>query len=170
MPPNDRSKAAPSPGLRELAQPGSNRITGDVRRSHTDLSVVLHQDGAIPPLEDMANAVVAGVEPLRISTVQTPHSFTEIRLGRLDQKVRMVVHQAVRQGGPSQSTTHCLKTLQIEAAVDVIEINRRSVIPPSENVIDGARFVVARLPGHSLSSTPAGAIAPPRRSRSTARI
>jgi hypothetical protein len=63
--------------------------------------VIALDDGCVvSALEQVAFETVPPVEPSRVDTVERVHSFGEVRLGRGDDQVEVIAHQAVCDAFP----------------------------------------------------------------------
>src|SRR4051794_7642006 len=104
----------------------------------------MHGPATEPALKEMADARPALVEGLRVETMQRVHPAPEVRLGRLDQHVHMVRHQAVRKAVPSELLHDTVKQLQIPLAILVVEKDQAPFNPAGEYVPDPRRNFVSR--------------------------
>jgi hypothetical protein len=87
----------------------------------------------------MPRQSITPVEPLRIDPIQAPHSAGKVRLGRFQQKVVVVAHQAIGieqpvllSDLPPQQTEETLPIL-------VIEEDRLAPIAPGSHVVHSSR-------------------------------
>jgi hypothetical protein len=88
-----------SRGERELTprpagKADAGRVLVDVRDDLVEIPLVLDHLALEPPLEEVADAVVAAVEADRVQAVQALHPGGELRLGRVNDEVEVVVEQA----------------------------------------------------------------------------
>jgi hypothetical protein len=97
----------------------------------------------------MAYAAVPEVEDLCVPALEKPHPLAEVGVGRLNQEVDMVVHEAVAQAAPSKPAGGGLQPAEVEPAISIVAVDGLTVISASEHVVDPAGLVLARLPGHS---------------------
>jgi hypothetical protein len=67
--------------------------------------------------------------------LQPLHPLDQIRLGRLDKKVVMVIHQYPSMHLPACLSTRISHTLQKKSPILFIQKNRRSPIPPSHHMV-----------------------------------
>lgn len=70
-------------------------VEKDVARGFGELRVAVDHDGGESAEEDVSSLGMPPVEPLRVATVQPLHPNGERRLGRRDEEVVVVSHQAV---------------------------------------------------------------------------
>jgi hypothetical protein len=141
-----------------------DRILDDVLERRLVLILGLDHLRPEPPAEDVIYAPVAVVEAARVPAVEVAHPVGEIRLGRLDEKVIVVAHQAARVDAPAVAVHDPVQEVDEERAVAVVEDDRRLVVAPRRNVIKRARSEVAQWPTHiatvAIAGTPDGARAP----------
>jgi hypothetical protein len=85
----------------------------------------------------MTDPAVAAIERLGVNTVQPPHAPRKIRLGRLDQQVIVVSHQA--KGTQPPTLLHHLAAEPVQEALAVLAVqkDRLSPITTGGHVIDG---------------------------------
>jgi hypothetical protein len=81
--------------VREFHHTGANRVQDDVSADLQEMSVLLDNDGLVSALEKVSGPPIAVVEELGIDAVQLAHAEGEISVRRLDEKMIVVVHEAV---------------------------------------------------------------------------
>src|SRR5919201_4588847 len=91
----------PPPLGRDLRQAGAHRVLNHVVERVGVLLVALDQARAETAAEDVVGAAVDFVERTRVAAVQVAHSLRQVRLGRLDDEVVMVSHQAIGVDAPA---------------------------------------------------------------------
>jgi hypothetical protein len=84
----------------------TRRILVNVRRDVLEVTLVLDDAALEAPLEEVAHALVAAVEPHRVDTVQAPHPLRELGLGRVDEQVEVVVEEAPDHDLPAVTPLH----------------------------------------------------------------
>lgn len=63
-------------------------------------------------LEYMADPLVATIEGLSVNAVQMPHAHGKIAVGRLNQEMVVVVHEAISMTNPVESINSTFKQQQ----------------------------------------------------------
>lgn len=61
---------------------------------------LLDKDRFVAPLKHMAHSTMPTIETLCIDTVELAHALRQVALGRLNDKVVMIAHQAIVLDGP----------------------------------------------------------------------
>jgi hypothetical protein len=147
-PADRRVVATPSPFARRPHESGANGVEHDVAGQLEQVRVALDELAVKPALEEVASVVVAPVEPLRVHTVQPVHSARDIWFRRLDEKVIVIRHQAIRVASPSQELDDLPEQLEEPEPVAGIGENLLLAVPPRRHVIRGAVSLESRRPGH----------------------
>ncbi len=62
----------------------------------------VHDQGLVAAAEQMAEQLVAAVEPARVSAQKPFHARNQVRLGRFDHQVKMIRHEAVGMNLPAR--------------------------------------------------------------------
>jgi hypothetical protein len=96
----------------------------------------------------MADTTVPLVEALRIDAVQPLHPACQPAVRGLQQKMNMVVHQAVGETAPPSSLDRETEQAQVCPPIDVVEIDRLLGIPARIHVVDASLDFLAGSPGH----------------------
>ena len=65
------------------------------------VAFLLHKQSFVAALSKMPHPAVAAVEPLSVNSIELPHPGRKIPLGGLNQKMVMVVHEAVDVHNPA---------------------------------------------------------------------
>jgi len=94
-----------------------------------EVFVAVDHAGVEAPLEEVADAVVAAVEALRMEAVESLHSRGEGGLCRLDHEVKVVVEQDPRVQHPVEAALDVLQGLLPPATIDVVEHDRPLLDP-----------------------------------------
>src|SRR5947208_1761643 len=74
----------------------------------------------VPALEAVALPVGPAVEERRIVRVQALHSAREGRIGRLDDQMNVVRHQAVSEDAPTEDIDDAQQHHEVDLAVPVV--------------------------------------------------
>lgn len=91
----------------------------------------------------MANATVRAVEALRIDPVELAHAAAEIGRRGLDQKMIVIVHEAIGVAGPALPLDRRREQREESPPVVVVEKDRGPRIAPRHDVIDRAWILYA---------------------------
>ena len=84
------------------------------------MRVFLHQNRREAPLEQMPDPMMASIRGLRIPPVELAHPLREIRPGRLDQQMVVIVHQTIGTAAPAEAIDDMGQECQEYAPVLVI--------------------------------------------------
>jgi len=103
---------------------------------------------------------VPPVDFAREAPMQALHALAEIRLGRLDHQVDVVVHQAVAQTAPPLRAYDALEKREIPAPIHVVHEQHPPVDPTRIHVVDGAGLFFTRSPRHATHSPEPTNLAP----------
>ena len=154
--------AAPRPTRRLAAQPGADRVRGDVRGRRRNLARIPEPDGAVAALEQMPAATVAVVELLRIGPVESPHPDIQVRLGCLEQQMHVVVHKAVGEAEPRVPLHRDAQQPQVLAPVPVAREDPALIVAAGVHVVDAACDELSGLARHVRSRRRPTTFAPRR--------
>ena len=106
--------------------------------------------------EQVADAIVAVVEPLGVEPVQPAHSRAEVRVRRHQRQVVVGVHQAVRVEAPAVAVDDVAEQDQEPVAILVGDEHGRLVVPANAHVVVGAGGLHSESSGHAdVRRTPA---------------
>ena len=96
-------QAAPAIGGhgRRFHQPRADRIEMDVVAYTSQRHRILHQQGLVSSLKEMATLPSVTVEPRRICALQPVHAIDEVRFRRLQRQMVMVRHDDIRVDAPA---------------------------------------------------------------------
>jgi hypothetical protein len=114
--------------------------------------VALDDPGGEAVAEEVAAALVAAVEALRVDAVQTLHALGEAAELRLDDDVVVVRHQAEDVAAPLVTRDHVGEEAQEEAAFVVVQEDRGTGYSTHRHVVDaGIRELAPRAPRHAAT-------------------
>jgi hypothetical protein len=108
-------------------------VVADVRLGCRELLLVLDRAASVAVTPEVAGAVVARVEPLRIAAVEALHAGGEVGHGGVDEQVVVRAEEREREHGPVEVGD--IVEQQVEEATAV------------EIVVEGGRAVDAARPG-----------------------
>ena len=92
---------------------------------------------------------MAIIELPAVEPVQTLHPGTEVRLGRLDEQMDVVVHQAVREAVPLRPRDGEAKRGQVQPPIIVVAIDQAFGVAASEDVMDPVRDLLPWFACHT---------------------
>ena len=134
-----RRVAAPGPVGHVAHDARAHRVKHHVARDLEQVALALHQDGLEPALEHMPHLAMPAVEALRIHTIELAHPGRQVRLGRFDQHVEVVAHQAPRVAPPVEPRAHLAQNRQPLGSIQVVDIDRFAAVTARGDVIKRLR-------------------------------
>jgi hypothetical protein len=108
----------------------------------------LDQHGVEAAPEDVVSAAVAFVEGACVASVQVAHAARQVRLGRLDDQVVVVAHQAPRVETPAEAPLDPAQEVEEHESIGVVADDRGPVVSPGRDVVEGAGFENSARAGH----------------------
>lgn len=130
--------AGPFPVVREFHHAGSDRVQDNVAADFKEMRVLLDDDGLISALEEVSRSSMPVIEKLGIDAVHLAHAESEVTVRRLDEKMVVVVHEAVGMAKPAVPLIDMLKRPKKVLTVLIV-------------LEHGFLFVATR--GHMINST-----------------
>ena len=112
--------AAPGPLLGALAHPRLYRVLKDVRGSRPEMFVAFDGVRLKSLLEDMTTAPMAGVEALRVETVQALHSARQRISTGLEEQMVVSGHEAVDVARPEKGARRPRELDEEDDAVSLV--------------------------------------------------
>jgi hypothetical protein len=91
------------------------------------------------PLEEMADAVVAAIEALRVDPGQALHPLGQAPEPGFDDQVDVVVHQRAHVESPAEAADRLLHQLQERGAVEVVAEDPPPLDAAARDVVDPSR-------------------------------
>jgi len=116
------------PPPRVLCQTHTNRVHHYISAYLQQVAVFLDEDSLVPALEKMTHSVVPLVECLGVNPIQLSHASGEVAFGGFNQKVKVVIHEAIGMAEP------------VVALADLVE-DEKKVLPILIIPVDGLLFV-----------------------------
>ena len=123
----------------------------DVLDGPGEVVFVLDEPGREALAEQVAPALVAAVERLRVDAVQALHSGGEVLELRLDDEVVVVRHQAEDVDSPVVAVDDGREQAQEEAALIVVQEDRRARYSPRCDVVDPERGELVSRATHAAN-------------------
>ena len=115
------------------------------------MAFLLDEDRLESSLEDVACPLVVAIDPLRVDPVEVAHASRQVRVGRLDHKVVVIAHKAVRIAEPSEAIYYFAKDLKEGKAIGVGEEDLLTGIPTARDVVDSSFVFDPQWPCHNGS-------------------
>ena len=131
-----------------MAQSGADRIERDVADHLVQMTVVLDQLCAVPPLEEVAYPLMPLVRSVCVHAVEPLHSLGDVGLWRFDQQVIVIVHEAERVHSPAMEKTGASERVEEHVAVVFGEEDRPSVVASHRDVVNAAGGLYSSVAGH----------------------
>ena len=115
------------------------------------MAVPVHDNRLVAPLQHVASPAVSPVKGLGVGSVEAAHAPDQVRLGGLEQQVKVVAHQAIGIEQPALLPDLFGQRPDKGQPVPVAFEDRLLPIPAGGDVIDGAREFQSEGPGHAAS-------------------
>jgi len=129
-------------------------VVDDVLDRGFVLLVRLDHLGPVAAAEDVILPLVAFVEGAGIAAVQVPHPVGEVRQRGLDEEVVVVPHQAAHVRAPAVAAFDPPEDVEEDDPVAIVHHDRRLVVAPDPDGVEGTRFEVTEGPSHRSKVTP----------------
>src|SRR5262249_6120076 len=130
---------------------GRHRVSMDIAQESVEVPVVLDERGLVPALKQMADAIVAAVEPLGVDRMQAGHDFREGGGAGPDGEVRVVGHQAVGEELEAELLAAAREQTQVLVAVYVAAKECPALVAASGDVIQPAGDLQSRQSCQTMS-------------------
>ncbi len=147
----DRAVAAPAPMLGSIAKAGAHRVQHHVPSKRKHVPVTLDENGVEPVLEQVPIELVPTVEPLGVHTVQPMHAGRQIRLGGLDDRVVVIVHQTVGVTAPFTPLHYLSEHAEKLLAISAVDEDLLSPVAPRGDMEDTSGSAEAGASCHSTT-------------------
>ncbi len=116
------------------------------------MAIFLDQNGFISALEKMADSPVPFVKKLGIHSVELPHAKRNVALWRLNKKVVMVRHQAIRVTDPVVPFIDMPERVQKVFAVGIVFEYGFLLIAARSYMVDCASIFYSERAGHGATT------------------
>jgi hypothetical protein len=140
-----------------------DRVSDDVLESRAVLLLALDHFRPVAPAEEVVDAPVALVEGAGVAAVQVAHALVEVRLGRLEQEVVVVPHQAADVHQPAVAALDPAQNVEEDDPVVVVVHDRRVVVPAGHDVVGRAGEEDAVRSAHEATVAAVAAFSRPAR-------
>ena len=113
------------------------------------MAFFLDEDRFEPPLEDVTRPLAVSIDPLRVDAVEVAHASRQVRIGRFDQEMVVVGHQAVRVAEPPVPINCLCKGLKEGIAIRIGEEDLLTSVTTARDVVDGSLIFNPQWPCHA---------------------
>ena len=113
------------------------------------MAVLLNENRFISSLEEMAGPLMPLIEELRINAVQLTHAQGKIAVGRFDQEMVMIVHEAVGVADPIVPFIDVLERIQKVDAILIVFEDGLLFITAGSDMIDSTGVFYAERTAHT---------------------
>ena len=98
-----------------------------------------------PSSQNMADQLVAMVQPNRIGALEPRHACHQVRIGRFQNQVIVIAHQAIRVHLPAGFLASLRQRLDEVLSVHVVEVDCFLPVAPAHYVVQSALIFKAEL-------------------------
>jgi hypothetical protein len=96
----------------------------------------------------MPDLAMAAIKDLCVDPVELPHPAGEIRLGRLDQQMIVIVHQTIGMAEPAKTTDHLTEDGQPSLPICIDQDDALARIAATGHMVDCVGEFNAKGPSH----------------------
>lgn len=121
-------------------------------RQQIAIAAPVDDEGFVSATEEVTENLVATIKSGGVSAHEPPHASDEICTGRLDDEMKMIVHQAIRVNLPVGLGTSLAKGNEKALTIGVVAKDRLATITAIEDVINGTGVFDPECAGHGTSS------------------
>ena len=139
---------APLPVSGVCNESGSDRVQDDITSDLEEVRISIDDEGFVASLKEVANTLVDKIEPLRVVTVHVAHEIREVAVGRLDEEVVMVAHEAVGVEDDVVEGEAIGEVFEKSSAIAIVEEDLLTSIATSGNVIESSVELNAKRSCH----------------------
>ena len=143
--------ARPWEGTWIVHQACAYRVQVDIPDQRKKIGIGIDQDGVIPALEQVTGRLEALLEPTRVATCNPQDEFSKRRVRDLCQQVNVIGHPAVRVHAYAKVANRRGNDFVEELAVFRRAKDILPVITPEGHMVEPARLVQAKWPGHAFA-------------------
>jgi len=126
----------------------AQRIEVEIPDEFQEVRVLLHYDGLVPVLEEVAHPLVAAVEGPGIAREQTPHAPGQGARARPHEEVGVVREHGPGVDGPGPALRQGREARDKIRPIPVIPEDDPALQPPHHHVVEGVRRIETGLAGH----------------------
>jgi hypothetical protein len=134
-----------------LDDPCPNRIEDNMPTDLEQMGILLHENRLIAALKYVPGSSVSAVEFLGVYAIQLTHSFGKVSVRSLNEKVVVIVHEAVRVTNPIIALHKIPEDGEKCLPVNIIEEDRSPPISSCCQMIKRSRKLDSQWSGHGLS-------------------
>src|ERR1039457_6989774 len=113
------------------------------------VAATIHDQYLIPAAKQVPKFLVPPIEAAGVGAQQPLHPGHQVGLGRFDNQVKVVAHEAIRVHLPTGLLARLRERLQQPLPVLVILEDGLPPVAPIHHVIDRPRILDAQLPSHA---------------------
>ena len=99
-------------------------------------------------LQQVSRPLMPAVKPNAVTGVEPLHAAAQIRLRRLHQQVKMIIHQNINVQPPLEKLHRLAQQVAEMPAVTIITINRTPFIAAGGDMMPRSRPLDSRNPSH----------------------
>jgi hypothetical protein len=124
----------PGPRLGVRDESGADWVEREIPRDLHKVAVAIDEQALESTPEDVPHTIMSSIERLAVDAVQLSECPGDGRLGRLEEQMVVIPHQAVSVTAQAPTIHDRLKSLEEHRPIDVIEKDRLPGVAPCENV------------------------------------
>jgi hypothetical protein len=141
--------ATPFPLLWPEFHRRSNGVQVDVPSINRELAIRDDRHALETISEQMTRMAMLLVPITRVFSKELPHSFRQVPVSNLEQKMKVIRHLAVAENRPTKLPRHTGKQHEVTNAILLAHEDGTAVIAPRRNVVDATRLYDARRSRHA---------------------
>lgn len=130
----------------------SHRVEDNVPDHFKEIGILLHQDGLVPPLEQVAEAAMAAIEGLGLDPVQLAHAPRGFP-PEVNEEV-VVIHETVGVAPKAVASNHLSQDPEEGKEIDIIQEDRLPRVSPGGDVVQRTRKFHPQWPHHEIPVLP----------------
>jgi len=136
--------------LRGFEEPGPRGVQVDIitHRFEIIVATAVHEQRLVPAAEEMAELSVPAVEPAGIGAQQPFHAGDQRGLGRFEDQMKMVGHQAIGMDLPARFSAGFRQRLQKQVVTRLRSGDRCAPVPTVHHLIKRPRILDSQLARH----------------------
>ena len=147
-PPNVRGVTAPRPVFGSPHHPRTDRVEVNIAADLQQVSILIDQYALEAPLKKVPYLAMPPIVRLRIDTIDLPHELRKIRAAGVEDKMVVIVHEAISQGHRIKPGKRLADNVQKALPINIIFKNNLSTITTRCHVVDRAGEFDAERSSH----------------------